>query len=216
MGTKESDLRTDTIDIDLKAHCNTESTDVSVDITKDGWPTGHTSPHTFAVLTGSHTFTVPSTDANGHPFKQWSTGETSTTVTVASSGTYTAYYQAKYILTITTATGGTTNPSPGAYTYWDGTSVSVTALSYADYKFDHWILDSSSSYFNPISVTMNTNHNLQPVFKYSPTSPVGGLMVLIDKLGLLAPYICLASTIIVATVAIAIYVKRVKHRREKQ
>jgi len=45
---------------------------------------------------------------------------------------------------------------------------------------------------------------------------VGGVVVPVDKSGLLAPYIGLASTILVATVASAIYVKRVKHRKEKQ
>jgi len=45
---------------------------------------------------------------------------------------------------------------------------------------------------------------------------VGGVWVPVDKFGLLAPYIGLASTILVATVATAIYVKRVKHRKEKQ
>jgi len=45
-------------------------------------------------------------------------------------------------------------------------------------------------------------------------SVVGGIWVPVDKFGLLAPYIGLASTIIVATAATAIYAKRVK-RREK-
>jgi len=45
---------------------------------------------------------------------------------------------------------------------------------------------------------------------------VGGIAVPVDKLGLLAPYIGLASTIVVAAVAAAIYVKRVKRRNEKQ
>jgi hypothetical protein len=45
---------------------------------------------------------------------------------------------------------------------------------------------------------------------------VGGIMIAVDKLALLAPYIGLASTILVATAATAIYVKRVKHRKEKQ
>jgi hypothetical protein len=45
---------------------------------------------------------------------------------------------------------------------------------------------------------------------------VGGIVVPVDKFGLLAPYIGLASTILVATAATAIYVKRVKHRKEKQ
>ena len=43
--------------------------------------------------------------------------------------------------------------------------------------------------------------------------PVGGVWVPVDKLGLLAPYIGLASTIAVAAVATAIYVRR---RNEKE
>jgi len=45
---------------------------------------------------------------------------------------------------------------------------------------------------------------------------VGGISIPVDKFGLLAPYIGLASTILVATAATAIYVKRVKRRKEKQ
>jgi len=46
--------------------------------------------------------------------------------------------------------------------------------------------------------------------------PVGGVWVPVDKFGLLAPYIGLASTIIAATAATGIYVKRVKRRKKKQ
>jgi hypothetical protein len=42
---------------------------------------------------------------------------------------------------------------------------------------------------------------------------VGGIIVPVDKFGLLAPYIGLTSTIVVASVATAVYVKR---RKEKQ
>ena len=42
---------------------------------------------------------------------------------------------------------------------------------------------------------------------------VGGIWIPVDKFGLLAPYIGLVSTIVVATVATAIYAKR---RKEKQ
>ena len=48
------------------------------------------------------------------------------------------------------------------------------------------------------------------------TERVGGVDVPVDGFGLLAPYIGVASTILVATVATAIYVKRVKHRKDKQ
>jgi uncharacterized MnhB-related membrane protein len=45
---------------------------------------------------------------------------------------------------------------------------------------------------------------------------VGGFIIPVDKFALLAPYIGLTSTIIVAAVATVIYVKRVKRRKEKQ
>jgi hypothetical protein len=44
----------------------------------------------------------------------------------------------------------------------------------------------------------------------------GGIVVPVNRLGLLSPYIGLASTILVATVVAAICVKRVKRRKEKQ
>ena len=50
-------------------------------------------------------------------------------------------------------------------------------------------------------------------WQVSVEQPVGGIWIPVDKFGLLAPYIGLASTIIVATAATAIYVKR---RKKKQ
>jgi hypothetical protein len=119
-------------------------------------------------------------------------------------------------LSITTTAGGTTNPTPRtyAYIYEQGTVVSVSALPSTGYYFDHWQLDGApAGTTNPMSVTMNTNHALKAFFVYSP---VGGVVVPVDKFGLLAPYIGLASTTLVATVASAVYVKRVKRRKEKQ
>ena len=78
----------------IRAVCNTEGLDVGVSIWMDGSPTGYSTPHTFAGLTGAHTFSVSSADPSGHPFKQWSTGVSSTTIPVTSGGTYTAYYEA--------------------------------------------------------------------------------------------------------------------------
>ena len=43
----------------------------------------------------------------------------------------------------------------------------------------------------------------------------GGVWVPVDKFGLLTPYIGLASTVVVATAATAICIKRVKRRKEK-
>jgi len=79
-------------DVTIQAYCHTEGNPVSVAITMDGSPTGYNTPHTFTGLTGTHTFTVAETDQSGHPFKYWSSCETSTTITVTTGGTYTAYY----------------------------------------------------------------------------------------------------------------------------
>jgi plastocyanin len=46
--------------------------------------------------------------------------------------------------------------------------------------------------------------------------PVGGLLVPVDKFGLLAPYMGLASILIVAAIVTVIYVKHVNRRKEKQ
>jgi hypothetical protein len=79
-------------EVAIQAYCYTESDSVNVSITMDGSPTGYDTPHTFVGLTGTHTFTVPIVDPNGHSFSQWNTGETSTTITVTSPGIYIAYY----------------------------------------------------------------------------------------------------------------------------
>ena len=79
--------------VTINAYCNTNGVAIAVPITMNGSPTGYSTPTEFTGLTGSHTFTVPATDAHGHPFKQWNTGETSSTITINAEGTHTAYYQ---------------------------------------------------------------------------------------------------------------------------
>jgi len=49
-----------------------------------------------------------------------------------------------------------------------------------------------------------------------PQAGVGGIYIPVNKLELLAPYIGSVSTAMIAAVAAAIYVKRVKRRKEKQ
>ncbi len=84
-----------TYDVTVDASYNVAG-NVNVSITEDGVPTGFDAPHTFTGLTGTHNFTVPSTDASGHSFVRWSKPSgpfaMSTTITVSSGGTYTANY----------------------------------------------------------------------------------------------------------------------------
>lgn len=74
-----------------------------------------------------------------------------------------------YTLTITATAGGTTNPSPGNYTYLAGTVVDVSATPDTDYLFDHWELDGTNvGATDSINVTMDQNHSLHAVFVPAP------------------------------------------------
>ena len=113
---------------------------------------------------------------SGYNFDHWTLdGATNTSnpisVTMNANHTLTAYFTAitpQYTLTIGTTTGGTTNPTPGSYTYIQGTSVTVTALPSTGYQFDHWVLDGANYTTNPITVTMNQNHTLTAYFTALP------------------------------------------------
>jgi outer membrane protein assembly factor BamB len=163
-----------TYNITVNAHCATQDADLAVSIDMDGSPTGYSTPYTFVDLTGTHNFTVPNVDLHGHPFRQWSTGETSTTITANGMSTCTAYYQAKYNLTIITDVNGTTNPPPGTYLYWDRTQVMVMAMPYSDNAFDFWTISPTPSKWtfdptaNPTVVIMDKNYTLNATFKYTP------------------------------------------------
>lgn len=72
------------------------------------------------------------------------------------------------ILSISASWGGTTNPAPGTYSYYYGTSVTVTATPSSGYYFAYWLLDSTTYYYsNPITVTMTADHSLKAYFYYS-------------------------------------------------
>jgi len=65
-------------------------------------------------------------------------------------------------------------------------------------------------------IDANNTDRYPLMYPWGKSSPVGGINIPVNKLALLAPYIALASTILVATAATAIYVKRVKRRKKKQ
>jgi hypothetical protein len=68
-------------------------------------------------------------------------------------------------LTVNVTEGGTTDPTPGTYTYSSGTVVNVTAFPNTGHLFDHWELDGNNAgATNPINIAMYTNHTLEAVF----------------------------------------------------
>ncbi len=124
---------------------------------------------------------ISATASAGNRFGSWSGDASGTTnpvsVTMNSDKTVTANFVRQYTLTIAAGAGGTTNPSPGTYTYDEGTAVSIQATAASGYRFGSWSGDASGT-ANPISVTMNGNKTVTADFirRYTLTitSGVGG------------------------------------------
>jgi len=140
-------------------------------------------------------------------------------VTITADHTLHAVFEpvAYYTLTITSTTGGTTDPSPGAYSYEKGTVVSVKATPDTGYVFVGWFMDFDYEVANPILVQMNQNHTLDAVFEdVTPPPPVGGRAGPIDNPQLLTPEIGLtpkiglASVLLGAMAATVILIRRKK------
>jgi hypothetical protein len=110
-------------------------------------------------------------------FSNWEDGSTNPvrTINLISDMTFTATYALvpppEYTLDINTTTGGTTEPVPGSYTHPENTTVKITAKSDVNYNFDHWILDGIEYTTNPITIIMNSNHELTAYFSEIPPPP---------------------------------------------
>jgi len=72
-------------------------------------------------------------------------------------------YTGSIMLTITAGTGGTTDPTPGSYSYDYGTQVSVTALPSTGYQFSGWSGDASGT-TNPVTITMDSGKSITASF----------------------------------------------------
>jgi len=126
----------------------------------------------------------------------------------------------KYMLTITSTVGGTTDPVPGSYSYDEGTIVSVAAIPESGYILDHWELDCFNMGSDTLaSVTMNKDHTLYAIFREALAPPVGGHAAPIDKFHVLdlkiglTPEVGLVSiSILLAVMAVTIILIR---RRNK-
>ena len=69
-----------------------------------------------------------------------------------------------YNLTMSVNGQGTTIPSPGTYTYDEGTQVTVTASPASNWRFNHWSGDASGS--SPmVVVTMDSDKNVIAYFE---------------------------------------------------
>ena len=126
-------------------------------------------PGTYTYVSGA-TVSVTAIPNAGFSFKYWlldsvKRTENPTTVIMDSNHTLHAVFtQITYQLSITSTTGGTTNPAPGIYTYVNGTHVVITAVPNNGFSFDYWLLDGVKTTQNPITIITNANHTLEAYF----------------------------------------------------
>ena len=92
-------------------------------------------------------------------------------ITMNSNHTLQLYFDTTtFQLTVTQVTGGTTDFPAQTQTYPYDMVGTVTATAAPGYTFSYWLIDGETqSTDNPISVTMQANHNLTPVFTEIPT-----------------------------------------------
>jgi hypothetical protein len=77
-------------------------------------------------------------------------------------------------LTIWGVSNGTTDPTPGTYTYNYGENATVTATPNSGGSFKYWVVDGQNVNENPITVQMTQDHTLQPVFTSNQGNPGQG------------------------------------------
>jgi hypothetical protein len=116
-----------------------------------------------------------------------------------------------------------TNPGPGIraaivrVTKPDGTVIEhTTNLLVGDNELGTYLADIPGTYSCELRVSQSPEYTILNGTLFAMSESVGGIVIPINSFDLLAPYIGFASTILAATVTMAVYVKRVRRRKEKQ
>jgi hypothetical protein len=186
-GTKITDNPlTLTIDKDytLTAYFKSMPPTHTLKVTVDNPATGTTNdkypPGTYTIQEGS-TVNVTAKPNSGYKFNYWMLNNTKIaenpiTFIMDKDYTLTAYFEPlppppTHTLTIAVndPSMGTTNPTPGNYTFPEGSSVTVQAISNVGYKFRNWTLDDTTPTENPITIVMDKDYTLTAYFEPLPT-----------------------------------------------
>ncbi|RLI80683.1 hypothetical protein DRP04_07835, partial [Archaeoglobales archaeon] len=87
------------------------------------------------------------------------------------------FVEQTFTLTISATSGGTTDPSPGSYTYSYDQQVTITAIPDTGYAFSHWSIDGLISMTNPLTLTMTRDYSVEATFVEAPTATITGTVV---------------------------------------
>jgi hypothetical protein len=93
-------------------------------------------------------------------------GNSSVSIQPTSGQTFLLCEAPQFSLTITAATGGSTQPVPGHYRCYKGTRKQITAIPDSNYSFSHWSGDIPPSAVNdnPITLYMDRDRTITPLF----------------------------------------------------
>ena len=87
-----------------------------------------------------------------------------------------------HMLTVVLASGGSTTPKVGVYTYNDNDSVSIIATPNADFSFNSWIANGvNMGSVNPLVFNITSDTTISPVFVaiFPPPKPEDNNLLLI-------------------------------------
>jgi hypothetical protein len=144
-----------------------------------------------AVSTGNvkilrNTYSVSTSVPSGYTFNRFTYGGSNyygnpSNIAINNDGYFDVYFApiSYRYLDVWSATGGYTNYAVGSHPFIQGQTAYVYAYENSGYTFSYWIVDGTpAGSSNPIGVSMNVDHYIQPVFtatQYAPSTPsVGG------------------------------------------
>ncbi|MEJ2241413.1 MAG: hypothetical protein P8Y18_04645, partial [Candidatus Bathyarchaeota archaeon] len=155
-----------------------ENYNLTIEVIGSGTTSLSVGVHSYEEGTG---VTVTASAGSGYSFNHWNLdyvniGSTNPyTLTMNDDHTLTAVFvenslPESYDLTISVSGLGSTSPSVGTHSYYEGNSASITATPASEWSFDHWLLDESQSIdSNPFSIAMFSDHTLTAIF--TPNTP---------------------------------------------
>jgi len=137
--------------------------------------------------TGTHSYDfgtevpITATPDNGYRFGGWTgdvpgghENDNPLVITVDSDKSVTANFIKQCTLTLSTETGGTTDPVPGNHTYDVGTEVPITATPDSGYRFTGWTGDVPGGLENVVPLTIAVDSDKSITANFEAVSPDEG------------------------------------------
>ena len=88
--------------------------------------------------------------------------------------------ETNFTVTIQSSPNGTTTPASGTHSYPSGTSVTFAATPNSGNKFDQWLVNGTPNTANPMTLTVESNLTIIPVFSKAEQPPPDSFTVTVN------------------------------------